>query len=199
MRLKRCIQYIFGMLIMTLGSCLMINSDLGAGSYDALSVGLYRTFGMSTGSWSMVIGIVFVVVDALLMKARPNFLALVTSIMTGVGVDFWLFVLKIPQFHMTMRIILLCMGIAVHTLGVVVYTNANIANGPSDQFMLIIGGLCGNNLFVGKIVLEVTFILLALVFHGPVAFGTFAIAVLASWFIQTYNHLLFQRRCRPSS
>src|SRR5699024_10223468 len=43
--------YFIGLITLTLGIALAVQSQLGTSPFDALLVGLYRTFGLSIGSW----------------------------------------------------------------------------------------------------------------------------------------------------
>lgn len=46
--------YLFGLIILTLGIALSVLSLLGTSPFDALLVGLFRTFGLTIGSWENV-------------------------------------------------------------------------------------------------------------------------------------------------
>jgi len=52
--------YLIGLIILSLGIALAVMSMLGASPYDALLVGLYRTFGFTIGSWEIVVGFLLV-------------------------------------------------------------------------------------------------------------------------------------------
>src|SRR5690625_5919315 len=70
-----CIHYyISGLIILTLGIAFAIISMLGTSPFDALLVGLYRTFGLTIGSWEIVVGGTLIVANAILEKRRPEFL-----------------------------------------------------------------------------------------------------------------------------
>jgi len=85
--------YISGIIILTLGIALTIQSMLGTSPFDSLLVGLNRTFGLTVGSWEVVVGLTMVLCNALAERKRPEYFALLTSLITGVGIDTWLFLL----------------------------------------------------------------------------------------------------------
>src|SRR5699024_10077879 len=83
--------YIIGLIILTLGIALTILSLLGTSPYDSLLVGLNRTFGFTVGTWEIVVGVSIFIFNSIAEKRRPEYFALITSIITGIGIDTWLF------------------------------------------------------------------------------------------------------------
>src|SRR5690625_4513382 len=86
--------YIIGLIILTLGIALTILSLLGTSPYDSLLVGLNRTFGFTVGTWEIVVGVSMFIFNTIAEKRRPEYFALITSIITGIGIDTWLFLLN---------------------------------------------------------------------------------------------------------
>src|SRR5690625_1768616 len=110
-------------MILTLGITLTIQSTLGTSPFDALLVGLYRTFGLSIGSWEIVVGATMVLSNAVAEKKRPEYFALLTSLITGIGIDSWLFLLQnwiVPETWIGQSISL-TFGIIFTGLGVAAY------------------------------------------------------------------------------
>ena len=96
--------YFIGLITLTLGIALAVQSQLGTSPFDALLVGLFRTFGLSIGSWEVVVGFSMIIGNALMERKRPEFFALITSVVTGIGIDTWLFIIGdiiTPQTWMT--------------------------------------------------------------------------------------------------
>lgn len=85
------VVYVGGILLLTLGIALTIQSNLGASPFDALLVGLSLNVGLSIGSWEMILASVLICVNALLSKQKPEVLGLLTAFITGLGIDVWLF------------------------------------------------------------------------------------------------------------
>src|SRR5699024_11480154 len=65
--------------------------DLGTSPYDSLLVGLNRTFGFTVGTWEIVVGVSMFIFNSIAEKRRPEYFALISSIITGIGIDTWLF------------------------------------------------------------------------------------------------------------
>ncbi|WLR61163.1 hypothetical protein [Guptibacillus hwajinpoensis] len=61
-----------GILILTLGIALTIQSKLGTSLFDALLVSLYRTYGLTIGTWEIVVGFSMILFNAIAEKNTPN-------------------------------------------------------------------------------------------------------------------------------
>ena len=98
---------------------MMILSDLGAGAWDAMYVGLSESVGLTVGSWVFLIGVLLIIINSLLMKTTPDFLAIITIVIIGALIDFWL----LSVFHdflateLGLRIFMLTAGILIIGLG----------------------------------------------------------------------------------
>lgn len=64
----RYVVYVLGILILTFGIALTIQSDLGASPFDALLVGLSINVGLSVGSWEVIIAFIMICINALLNR-----------------------------------------------------------------------------------------------------------------------------------
>ncbi|SDK06570.1 YczE/YyaS/YitT family protein [Sediminibacillus albus] len=166
--------YIIGIILLTLGIALTIISQLGASPFDALLVGLYRTFGLTIGSWEIVVGLTMVIGNALAQKSRPEYLALVTSLVTGAGIDFWIFTLNgwVEPYSWLGQSICFGIGLIFTTIGVATYLQSRIAPNPMDRSMLVITDLTGWSVTYSRALISVTLILLAFIFNGAIGPGT---------------------------
>ena len=186
---QRFLFFLLGILILTLGIALTIQSKLGTSPFDALLVGLYRTFGLSIGSWEIVVGLSMVLLNALAQWRRPEYWALLTSLITGICIDFWLIVgggwvhpdTIIPQS------ICLILGLIFSSLGIAIYLQAEFAPNPIDRSMLVVQDLTGLNVAISRMLINVVLVILAFAFNGPIGVGTIITAlfsgVIIKWFM----------------
>lgn len=177
--------YVAGLIVLTLGIALAIQSRLGTSPFDALLVGLFRTFGLSIGSWEVVAGLSLILGNALVERKRPEFFALMTSLITGIGIDTWLFLLRdivVPGtwigqwFCLILSLILSGMGIAL-------YLQSNVAPNPVDRSMLIIANITGWNLTYSRAAINVLLVIVAFLFSGAIGIGTLFNALFSGVFI----------------
>src|SRR5690625_2884944 len=132
--------YIIGIVILTLGIALSIQSTLGTSPFDALLVGLHHSIGLSIGSWEIVVGFAMVLGNAFIEKKRPEYFALITSLITGIGIDSWMFIIRNVIIPMTWIGQWLCLIFALIFigLGVAIYLQSEFAPNPMDRTMVII-------------------------------------------------------------
>jgi len=180
--------YLIGLACLSLGICLMILSDLGAGPWDALYVGLSVSIGFTVGSWVFIIGVLLIIINSILLKRMPDFLAIITILLIGTFIDFWLLIV-FPTFSVTglaMRIFLLTAGILIIGIGISLYLQSSFARNPVDNLMMALQSLTGKSLAVTKTVMEVSVLVLAFFIGGPIGIGTiivtFAIGPLIQYF-----------------
>src|SRR5699024_10009064 len=137
--------YLVGIIILTLGIALTIQSMLGTSPFDSLLVGLHRTFGLTVGSWEVVVGGSMVLCNALAERKRPEYVAMLTSLITGIGIDSWLFAVGdwIVPVTWIGQSICLGLGILFTCIGVSFYLQSKIAPNPMDRSMLVVSKLTG--------------------------------------------------------
>ncbi|MED3937446.1 YitT family protein [Priestia megaterium] len=168
------VVYAGGILLLTLGIALTIQSNLGASPFDALLVGLSLNVGLSVGSWEMILASVLICVNALLSKQKPEVLGLLTAFITGLGIDIWLFLLESWAPFEIWYSKLCCYGIGLIIIGVgtSAYLHTNFAPIPIDRLTLIIQKLVKTNLFLARTLIYFTFLLAAMILNGPIGVGT---------------------------
>lgn len=168
------VVYAGGILLLTLGIALTIQSSLGASPFDALLVGLSLNVGLSVGSWEMILASVLICVNALLSKQKPEVLGLLTALITGLGIDVWLFLLESWAPFEIWYSKLCCFGIGLIIIGVgtSAYLHTNFAPIPIDRLTLIIQKLVKTNLFLARTLIYFTFLLAAMILNGPIGVGT---------------------------
>src|SRR5690625_1072251 len=166
----RWIFYGLGIVILTLGISLTILSDLGTSPFDALLVGLSMKVGLTVGSWEIIIAFILIFCNSILKRNRPEFLGLLTAIITGIGIDMWLFSLPYlinPELWLS-QFICLGIGLLVVGFGTALYLHANFAPIPVDLLMLDICVVSGLNLVFSRVIVNLLFLTMALLFSGPI-------------------------------
>ncbi|KMY54168.1 hypothetical protein AC623_09670 [Bacillus sp. FJAT-27231] len=170
----RYIFYVLGIFILTLGIAFTIQSDLGTSPFDALLVGLSIHVGLTVGSWEIIIALLLICCNSFLQKQRPEVLGLLTAVITGIGIDMWLFLLHgviTPELWYS-KMICFGMGLIVIGLGTATYLHTNFAPIPIDRLTLIIQELTRTNIFFSRTFIYLLFLIIAVILHGPIGVGT---------------------------
>ncbi|QAS54631.1 hypothetical protein HLI_12145 [Halobacillus litoralis] len=189
-------------MIMTLGIALTIQSSLGTSPFDALLVGLHRTFGLTIGSWEIVVGFSMIVFNAVAERRRPELLALATSLLTGAGIDFWVFTIEdsihpdlfFPQFICVMS------GMVIAGFGIALNLQADFAPNPFDRMMLVVKKLTGWNVSISRALISIVLVILAAFFGGAIGIGTLLITLMSGPIIHVFMNVIekFDRRLYPT-
>ncbi|MEH7884135.1 membrane protein [Bacillus sp. JJ1609] len=194
----RVLFFIIGLTVLSFGISMTIKAGLGTGAWDALNVGLSETVGLTPGSWVVIVGIILIFVNAALVKRRPDIAAVITLLITGVLIDFWILRVfdelivtgYVKQFAVFM------LGMVTLSLGLAIYLQAKFPLIPIDNFMMALRERFGLNLMVAKTLGEVIALSAAFIFKGPIGVGTlivtFAIGPLIQFFFPFFEKLINQ-------
>lgn len=166
--------YLIGLITLTLGIALTILSTLGASPFDALLVGLFRTVGLTIGSWEVVVGLSMILANAIALRKKPEFYALITSVITGLGIDAWMFMLErfvAPETWIGQYVVVL-LGIFFIALGVATYLQSTIAPNPMDRSMMVLSKLSGMSVSYSRAIISVILVVIAFIFNGDIGIGT---------------------------
>jgi uncharacterized protein len=180
--------YVIGILILTLGISFTIQSDLGTSPFDALLVGLSRNVGLTVGSWEIILAFILIGCNSFLQRHRPEILGLLTSIITGIGIDMWLFLLHnfvTPELWYSKTA---CFGIGLVVIGAgtAIYLHTNFAPIPIDRLTLIIKELTRTHLFFSKTFIYLFFLIMAMLLKGPIGIGTLLTVCLGGLILNSF-------------
>ena len=166
--------YVMGLLLLSLGIALTILSDLGTSPFDALLVGLSFNIGLTVGSWEIIIAAIMIAGNAMLGRQKPELLGIVTAIIVGIGIDFWLHTLGgvIAPVGITGQGLYFTAGLFAVGVGTAIYLHTNFAPIPVDRLTLLVKELAKTNLFVSRTAIYLLFLGLAMAFGGPIGIGT---------------------------
>lgn len=175
--------YLVGLLVAALGITMTIKGyRLGIGPWDVFHVGLYRNFGLTIGSWSIISGLAIVVGTAIALKKLPKIGTWLNMVLLGVFIDIfnWL----IPDFEtLGAQIIIFILGVVVMGYGMGIYISPNIGAGPRDSLMLVFVEKFGISIKKVRTIIEIVVACLGWLLGGPVGVGTVIVALLIGQFV----------------
>ncbi|ANF38209.1 YitT family protein [Bacillus velezensis] len=166
--------YVLGIMILTFGVSVTIQSGLGTSPFDALIVGLSVHAGLTVGSWEIIIAFLLICCNSMLKRQRPEFSGMITAFITGIGIDMWLFFLHrviTPELWYG-KAGCFAIGVVVIGIGTATYLHTNFAPIPVDRLTLIVRDLTGRSIFFSRTVIYFIFFILAVMLKGPVGIGT---------------------------
>ncbi len=171
--MKKWLVYLIGLLIMTLGLVLVIVANLGSAPWDVLHIGLYKQFGLTIGSWSIIVGVFILGSSAILAKAFPKIGAFLNMLLCGIFIDMYMLIpwLDTPETILG-QFIMLLIGIILNAYGMAIYISANVGTGPRDSLMLALMQKTGIKVQWIRLIMEVSVLAIGWMLGGPVGIAT---------------------------
>lgn len=175
----RFLIFTLGLLVMTLGIVLIIVADLGPSSWDVLHIGLYNSFGLTIGTWSIIVGVAIVILSAILLKSFPPIGTFLNMLLVGIFIDLFLLIpfLQTPDSTMG-KMVMFLSGLLINSYGMGIYISAQLGAGPRDSLMLAITSLTSWKVGPVRTTLEILAVLVGWQLGGPLFWGTIVYSVL---------------------
>lgn len=182
--LKKWLYYFYGLITLAFGVGLTIKGQLwGLGSWDVLHYGLFTTFGLTVGSWAIIVGIIIVVSTALATKRWPQLGVYVNLFTVGIFIDIFLFILPDVEGWLLHSVFYL-IGVIVLSYGIATYISPNLGAGPRDSLMLLLVDKFNLKLSTARNIMEFFAAFTGFLLGGPVFIGTLFIVLFLGKFIE---------------
>lgn len=171
--------FFIGIAIMALGIVLTIKAELGIAPWDVLHIGLMLQFGLTVGSWTVIVGFFILAVSSLLMKRLPKIGAFLNMLFVGMFIDLFLYlpIIVTPQ-HVLMQFLMLIIGVIVCGIGMGLYIAADFGAGPRDSLMIALTELTKWKVQHVRAGMEIVVLLIGWLLGGPVFIGTIIVTLL---------------------
>lgn len=176
--------YIIGLIVMSLGITMIIKGNsLGVNAWDVLHIALYKTIGLSIGSWTIITGFVIVTFTSIMYRSFPKIGTWVNMLLIGSFVDFFYWILPDTDIFW-IQIIYFLMGIFVSSFGTGMYISPNLGSGPRDGLMLWIVEKFGGSIKIARMSIEFIVAIIGWLLGGPLGIGTIIIAIFSGYIVQ---------------
>lgn len=163
-----------GLMLFGLGVHLTIQADIGVAPWDALNLGLSKTFGILYGTASVIVSFAIIAVD-LLLREPIGIGTVLDAVVVGKTVDLlnWLGIIPSVEDNLPVSVAVMLTGLFIMGLGQVVYMKAGLCCGPRDSLMLAINRRL-KKLPVGAVSVLMMLIVLIVGWRlgGPIGIGT---------------------------
>ena len=187
--------FLLGIVILALGVSLTVNAQMiGVGSWDVLHIGLTNTFGLTIGTWSIIVGIMILAIDSIFMKRLPKIGTFLDMFLTGIFIDIFNFLLpNVDGFFP--QLLAFCAGLLFIGFGCGMYIVANLGVGPRDTLMLLFTKKLGWRVGKARTIMEVTVAIIGFLLGGPIGIGTiimsFGLGPIVQWALAINEKLFF--------
>lgn len=176
--------FLFGMVIMSLGITMTIKGQsFGVNSWDVFHIGLYKNLGLTIGTWSIITGLIIVVVTSLVLKSWPKIGTWVNMILIGSLIDFYNWLL--PDTTMLIgQLAYFIGGLFILGFGCGMYIAPNIGAGPRDSLMILFVDKFSLSIKMSRAIIEIVVGLVGWWLGGPLGVGTVILALFTGYVIQ---------------
>lgn len=156
----RYAMFVLGLFIGAFGCVLMIKANLGVSPWDVFHIGLQKTFGLTIGLWSQIVGVIVIFLSFVLAKIKPTFGMFLNMICFGLFLDMFLWMNIIPEVEgIVQRVLMLLTGLLVSAVGIGMYLSPRLGAGPRDSFMLAMNERMGWSIQRVRLIIEVSVLL----------------------------------------
>lgn len=187
---KRMTVYFTGLMITAFGIALIVHAEAGAGSWDAVAVGLKLHFGLTIGMWSIIAQGCVVIITAIIERARFQVESIFAIILRSWFLDFWYYIVlaDIPfTVSPAAQWLTFVLGVCSAGVGIGIYVEARLPKTPLDSLMVAIHNVFGWSFSSARILIEITGVAIGFFLGGPVGVGTVMIALTLGRIIAFVN------------
>jgi uncharacterized membrane protein YczE len=187
----RVMFFLFGLLLMGLGTSITVLSSFGTSFWNAISVGLQRNLGFTVGTWFSLIQVIAAIINAVLLRKRPDFFAALTVVLSGLSIDFWIEIvfkhISFADSPMDVQAAVFVCGLLLLGLSIGMIVVSNFSPLPVDKLAFVFHERFSWNLAYAQMAIAVFVVIIAFFLNGPVGLGTL-ISVFSMGYIIKFSH-----------
>ncbi|EST55808.1 membrane protein [Brevibacillus panacihumi W25] len=190
--------FMLGLAVMGYGIAMMIEANVGVAPWDTLHIGLQKTFGLTIGMWSQIMGFSIIIASYVIGKIKPTVGMFLNMIFFGLFIDLFMWLKWVPIGDTLLeRVVLFAAGLLIYTFGTGMYISPRIGAGPRDSFMLALHERMGWGIGKVRVGIECTVTLLGFLLGGPVSAGTLVTALAIGPLIKQFIPLWEKMMAKP--
>ena len=188
--LTRLIILHIGLFLYSLGIALSLNAQIGYAPWEVLHVGMAKTFGMSIGEISIIVGFLILLVTAYCGE-DIGIGTISNMIVIGLVLDLILYLDFLPLAgNMFFGLLMLITGLFTIALGSYFYIASAFGAGPRDGLMVLLTRKTGLPIGVCRGAIELTAVVIGWYLGGLVGIGTVVSAFMIGFCVQITFKLL---------
>lgn len=169
-------QLLVGVFLYGIAISAMVQAAVGLDPWDVLTQGLALHTGVPFGLMTNIIGL-GVLLLWIPLRQRPGIGTVLNALLVGPSAQLGLAVIPAPDV-MWLRILLFAGGLVLLGIATGLYIGAKLGPGPRDGLMTGLHKRTGRPIWMVRMAIEVTVLLIGWLLGGNVGFGTLAFALL---------------------
>ncbi len=173
---RRAVQLLAGLFCYGFAIGMMIQAQLGVSPWDVLGQGAARSFGISFGLSSILIG-ALVLLLWIPLRQKPGIGTVLNVLLIGPSAEVCLALVPAPE-QLWAKVLLFTGGLVLLAAATGVYLGARLGPGPRDGLMTGMHSRFGWPVWAARTGIEVTVLGAGWALGGTVGLGTVAFALL---------------------
>ena len=172
---RRVLQLLIGLVLYGVGDGLMITAGLGVDPWTVFAQGLARHTGIGVGWITNIVGLL-VLLLWIPLRQKPGIGTLLNVLLVGTAIQGTVTV--VPPVHgLLAQVLVLVAGVLVVALASGLYIGARFGPGPRDGLMTGMNARLGWPIWVSRLTVEVTVLVIGWLLGGTVGIGTVVFAL----------------------
>lgn len=186
---RRSAQLLVGLFLYGVGIAFLVRGELGAASWDVLTLGITQRVSLTFGAISVIVSFV-VLLLWIPLRQKPGVGTIANAVLVGLFVD--LGFIAIPETNqLWLQIVYMLTGIVVIGCATGLYIGSRLGPGPRDGLMTGLHRVTGKPIWLVRTFLEGTVLLLGWVLGGTVGIGTVAFALMIGPICQYFMRIFY--------
>ncbi|PRY14797.1 hypothetical protein CLV24_10334 [Pontibacter ummariensis] len=182
---EKVINYGFfftGLMLFGLGNATAVQVKyLGLHPWEVLNVALFQQYGFSIGTWSTLVGLLFVGISWMMNRKYINIGTFLNALLIGPFTDLFLWLGFLPEAtHTPLDYLTLACAMVITGIAGGMYVAGSVGAGPRDGFMLSISERLKLSVSRSRILVEVIVLAIGYLLGGPAFIASFFYTLIIS-------------------
>lgn len=200
--MKKYVGYVIGLIISSLGGCLMIKMSLGQSTFNAFSYGLFLVTGIKVGYISILYNITILLLEIVMLRTsfkRIQLLQMIPGFISGFVLNFFVydlpFTASLSITNYVLSLIVFISGLMINAFGISLVINADLIGFPTETMCQILESKTGKSFKLIRSLFDVLYVGIAAVIMlfikdaNLVREGTVINLLLMGTMIGTFNQV----------
>ncbi len=187
---RRIFWALVGIAVLSLGSAVLRVGQVGVDPYTAANIGISNTIGIDLGTYQLISNAVLFIPMLLWGRQYIGIGSIMNMILVGYFVQ-WFSDWLDPHFSDNpaawQKMVMFAIGITLFSYGASLYMTSALGNSPYDSVAPIIVDHSNAPYRVVRVIQDLFFVVLAVIFHGTIGAGTVVTAFFTGPLIETFT------------
>ncbi len=188
------VQYVGGMIILTLGVAFSSKAGLGTGSLDSINFALADRTGLNLSLIILLMAFVAITISTVIRRGKLNFKSLITAAFMAIFTEGWVKIVeRMTVDTIIHQIIIFTLAVFCASVGIAIYLRPKFPANPNDDITVALNDTFKLKIGTAKLLIDLIAIFIALLLKGPIGIGTILMTILIGPAVNIAN--LFIDKC----